>query len=285
MGNLKNMMKSAARGESARRPRPAPPRPTGARAPTASGSGTGSAILVRRAAGGRLRGRCHRLPSAAAAAAAARPRPLLHGGGARAAASMAAAAAGGGGGGGAEVFGRRWEVFPRMIVFDVDYTLWPYWVDTHTRAPYMKAMDGSGKVWDASRKEIVLFPETAKLLTALRAVPGLQIAYASRTGQPRWLEELAKLLPITDDEGTSMSMWDLPDYREIYPGSKLKHFERLAAKSSIPCSDSAWTHIVYPIMPTPQYTNTLIHLPQPPPPPRYSGCTILCTPCHAGGLV
>ena len=147
---------------------------------------------------------------------------------------MDATAAGSGDTEPVELFGRRWDVLPRMIVFDVDYTLWPYWVDTHTRAPYMKAVDGSGKIWDASRKEIVLFPETATVLTALRAVPGVQLAYASRTGQPRWLEELAKLLPITPQT----TMWDLPDYREIYPGSKLKHFERLSAKSSIPCSES-----------------------------------------------
>lgn len=134
-----------------------------------------------------------------------------------------------------EVFGVRWDVLPRMIVFDVDYTLWPYWVDTHTRPPYRK--EASGKVTDGSGKEIVLFPETAKLLTALRAVPGLQLAYASRTGQPRWLEELSKLLPISPQ----VSMWDLPDYREIYPGSKLKHFERLAAQSSIACSESTLT--------------------------------------------
>ena len=30
-------------------------------------------------------------------------------------------------------------------------------------------------------------------------------------------------------------MWDLPDYREIYPGSKLKHFRRLSEQSGIPC--------------------------------------------------
>ena len=117
-----------------------------------------------------------------------------------------------------------------MIVFDVDYTLWPYWVDTHTRPPYSSS---GGKVIDGSRETIRLFPETEIVLSSLRQVPELQIAYASRTGQPKWLEQLAKLLPIAGYEGGSM--WDLPDYREIYPGSKLKHFRRLSEQSGIPC--------------------------------------------------
>merc|ERR1712048_160171 len=69
----------------------------------------------------------------------------------------------------------------------------------------------------------------------LRQIPDLQIAYASRTGQPSWLEQLSKLLPICGYDGGSM--WDLPDYREIYPGSKLKHFRQLSAQSGIPCED------------------------------------------------
>ena len=32
-------------------------------------------------------------------------------------------------------------------------------------------------------------------------------------------------------------MWDLPDYREVYPGSKLKHFQKLAAQSGIACQE------------------------------------------------
>ena len=168
-------------------------------------------------------------------------------------------AGGGADGGGGEgptvetirVFGRQWprRTFPKMIVFDVDYTLWPYWVDTHTRPPYTK--DGDGTVRDGSGDAIRLYAETAQVLTDLRAVSGLQIAYASRTGQPSWLEQLAKLLPITPDTTMCVPLplplplrltrrsrrWALPDYREIYPGSKLKHFKRLSAQSGIGCDE------------------------------------------------
>ena len=44
---------------------------------------------------------------------------------------------------------------------------------------------------------------------------------------------LAKLLQLDKTH----SMWELPDYTEIYPGSKLAHFRRLSQKSGIPCHE------------------------------------------------
>ena len=36
---------------------------------------------------------------------------------------------------------------PKMVVFDLDYTLWPFWVDTHVSAP-LKAKEGGAKAVD-----------------------------------------------------------------------------------------------------------------------------------------
>ena len=36
---------------------------------------------------------------------------------------------------------------PKMMVFDLDYTLWPFWVDTHVSPP-LKAKDNGAKSVD-----------------------------------------------------------------------------------------------------------------------------------------
>ena len=36
---------------------------------------------------------------------------------------------------------------PKIMVFDLDYTLWPFWVDTHVTPP-LKAKDGGAKSVD-----------------------------------------------------------------------------------------------------------------------------------------
>nr|XP_027217647.1 magnesium-dependent phosphatase 1-like [Penaeus vannamei] len=113
---------------------------------------------------------------------------------------------------------------PKLIAFDLDYTLWPFWVDTHVTPPFKK--DKNGKVVDRRNKKVKPYEEASEILKELHA-EGYVIAVASRTGEIQGANQLLNLYE-----------WDqYITYKEIYPGSKINHFERIKAKSRIEFSD------------------------------------------------
>eukprot|EP00462_Mataza_sp_D1_P026223 CAMPEP_0175145426 /NCGR_PEP_ID=MMETSP0087-20121206/14757_1 /TAXON_ID=136419 /ORGANISM="Unknown Unknown, Strain D1" /LENGTH=182 /DNA_ID=CAMNT_0016430157 /DNA_START=79 /DNA_END=627 /DNA_ORIENTATION=+ len=118
---------------------------------------------------------------------------------------------------------------PEMFVFDVDFTLWPLWCDTHVSPPF-RLCDKSKQVVDSGNRKIQLYPEVPQILLSL-ANTGIKIGFASRTEEPKWMEKIAKLMHIGDNK----TLWDMADYRQIYPGSKISHFKELSKQSGIPC--------------------------------------------------
>ena len=107
---------------------------------------------------------------------------------------------------------------PRLIVFDLDHTLWPFGVDNYYfKPPYHKTNE---KVFDSEKKLMQSFPEVTKILKQLDG-NGSQLAVASRTTYPMGAHSLIDLFG-----------WKpYIKYREIYPGSKLQHFSNLKLKS------------------------------------------------------
>ncbi|XP_007442919.2 magnesium-dependent phosphatase 1, partial [Python bivittatus] len=110
---------------------------------------------------------------------------------------------------------------PSLVVFDLDYTLWPFWVDTHVDPPFQKKSDGS--VQDRNKRPVNLYPEVAEVLQQVQS-KGIPMAAASRTGEIRGATQLLDLL--------GLNRYFL--YTEIYPGSKVTHFQRLSQRSGIP---------------------------------------------------
>lgn len=103
----------------------------------------------------------------------------------------------------------------QLIVFDLDFTLWNAggtWCD-HTCPPYRRV---NGHIEDSSGSIIFLYPDARKILEKLHK-NGYRIAAASRTHEPSWAVELLKLFEINH----------YFSYKEIYPGSKIEHFQQL----------------------------------------------------------
>jgi magnesium-dependent phosphatase 1 len=104
------------------------------------------------------------------------------------------------------------------MVFDLDHTLWPFGVDAfHFKPPYHRREE---QIYDSQNKPMNCFPEVPQLLRRLDG-EGIHLAVASRTTYPVGAHSLIDLFRWTQ----------YIKHREIFPGSKLKHFDHLKSKS------------------------------------------------------
>lgn len=135
---------------------------------------------------------------------------------------------------------------PRLIVFDLDYTLWPFWVDTHVTPPIKPT--SSTTVIDRVGDTYKFYPDVPSILSSLSSLQPatLKIAVASRTQAPELGREMLKYLHVPSlggdtgkkGKGGEKRALDLFDGGlEIYPGSKLRHMEMLARRNGVRYED------------------------------------------------
>ncbi|CAB0011108.1 unnamed protein product [Nesidiocoris tenuis] len=108
---------------------------------------------------------------------------------------------------------------PKLVVFDLDYTLWPFWVDTHVSPPFRKV---NGNVVDMRNSKIKFYPDTPKVLQTLSDLK-IPIGVASRTSEIEGANQLIELFG-----------WEKYFFqKEIYPGCKIAHFEKIKKKTGL----------------------------------------------------
>ncbi|XP_076650132.1 magnesium-dependent phosphatase 1 [Halictus rubicundus] len=112
---------------------------------------------------------------------------------------------------------------PKILVFDLDYTLWPFWVDTHVTPPFKKK---GNNVVDAHGQNIRFYKEVPDVLKRLTD-EGYELGVASRTSEISGANQLLKLFN-----------WEKYfTYKEIYPGCKLTHFSKIQKASNTDYTD------------------------------------------------
>lgn len=129
-------------------------------------------------------------------------------------------------------------VLPKMIVFDLDYTLWPFWVDTHVTPPLkVKNSANHDAVHDRFGESFSFYSEVPSILYNLRE-HNIKVGAASRTSAPDLGREMLKLLHIQDGaEGKKRKAIEYFDHLEIYPGSKITHFTKLQRATGLRYED------------------------------------------------
>lgn len=124
---------------------------------------------------------------------------------------------------------------PKMMVFDLDYTLWPFWVDTHISGPLKPTRDGL-TVKDRYGENCGFYNDVAGILYHIKA-KGIILGAASRTCAPDLARSMLSLLrvPSEDQEegAKAKTAISLFDHLEIYPGDKRTHFAKLQKKSGV----------------------------------------------------
>ncbi|EIW52525.1 magnesium-dependent phosphatase-1, partial [Trametes versicolor FP-101664 SS1] len=129
---------------------------------------------------------------------------------------------------------------PKLIAFDLDYTLWDLWIDTHVDPPLRRVGDAINEVRDRHEQRISFYRHVPEIFHRLREA-GVLIAACSRTSAPDLARRALNLLlvpPPAGHKGASPTpAVQFFDQMEIYPGSKIKHFKQLHKKTGIPYSE------------------------------------------------
>ena len=111
--------------------------------------------------------------------------------------------------------------FPEAVVFDLDYTLWPCWCDTHISPP-LKPKSQS-QIIDSYGMKLSFYPDVESIILELVA-NNVTIIGASRTATPSVAKKILNLLHINGKP--AIQYFDALEWGQ---GSKTKHI-KLAAK-------------------------------------------------------
>ncbi|RSH85715.1 hypothetical protein EHS25_003856 [Saitozyma podzolica] len=125
------------------------------------------------------------------------------------------------------------DAFPLLVAFDLDYTLWDLWIDTHVTPPLRRKGDEINQLHDRRGQPLSFYPEVPSILSELKQ-RRIHIAAASRTSAPELAREALGMLLLHSEGDKIVQAVKYFNTMEIYPGSKLRHFKEIHRKTGIP---------------------------------------------------
>ncbi|RLN86473.1 hypothetical protein BBJ28_00004695 [Nothophytophthora sp. Chile5] len=145
---------------------------------------------------------------------------------------------------------RQWKHIPRLVVFDLDYTLWFPAVDELSGEPFRKSLD-TGAVSDQWGEELHFLPDVHAIMSVLETDPQFHgvtmTAIASRTTEIESAKACMGLMDVSisgsvatreaDGLVEKKALESIADYVAIYPRSKLAHFEQFQQQSGVAYED------------------------------------------------
>ena len=129
---------------------------------------------------------------------------------------------------------------PRLVVFDLDHTLWDFDCGKDVIAPFLLYQS---EVIDYMGRPAGPFPDVPGIIGALIDA-GIQVAFASRNQAAPWLEDLLRAIPLACKSRPEIqSLWDAIPRRSFFQAyssnglaGKTRHFRALTMFSNIPYS-------------------------------------------------
>lgn len=136
---------------------------------------------------------------------------------------------------------------PSLVVFDLDYTLWPFWVDTHVSGPVKPAASSgqyNAQMLDRWGESYGFYDDVPGILAGAKE-HGIEMSLASRTHAPELARDMLNGLHVPSVTTTKTSPTGGPSAEsassrdqlrkastfftapQIFPGNKTTHFQRL----------------------------------------------------------
>lgn len=132
---------------------------------------------------------------------------------------------------------------PKLIIFDLDYTLWPFWIDTHVTPP-LKANAQHSVATDRNGESFAFYRDVPSILQLLPRIENtngpVKMGVASRTSAPSLARDLLKMLHLPPERESDKARKAVDAFdagMEIYPGSKIKHMELLRKRTGVAYED------------------------------------------------